>query len=191
MTRPRRRQSAIGLAIAVTDSRGRRLTRGPAATLAAWLRRAAPARTRGAIAIAIISDDAMRRLNRTHRGKDDATDVLSFPVEPAAGALVHSPQGAARPRRRRSDAGPSAASARGAWGDIAIARGVAARQAREAGHPLRVEFRVLALHGLLHLLGYDHEVDQGEMARIEGRLRRRAGLTAGLIDRAARRPRHA
>jgi probable rRNA maturation factor len=66
-------------------------------------------------------------------------------------------------------------------GDIAIARGVAARQARALGHSTRAELRILALHGLLHLLGYDHETDRGEMQRAEDRLRRKAGLPAGLI----------
>lgn len=69
-------------------------------------------------------------------------------------------------------------------GDIVIARGVAARQARDAGHALATELRILALHGLLHLLGYDHEKDAGEMARVEKRLRRRGGLREGLIERA-------
>jgi len=69
-------------------------------------------------------------------------------------------------------------------GDIVIARGVARRQARRAGHAERTEWRVLALHGLLHLLGYDHETDRGEMVRLERRLRRRAGLQSGLIERA-------
>jgi rRNA maturation RNase YbeY len=69
-------------------------------------------------------------------------------------------------------------------GDIVIATGVAARQARRAGHSVGTELRVLALHGLLHLLGYDHEHDQGAMARIERRLRRRGGLREGLIERA-------
>ena len=69
-------------------------------------------------------------------------------------------------------------------GDIVIGRGVAARQARAAGHPLRTELRILALHGLLHLIGYDHERDHGRMRRLEIRLRRKGGLREGLIERA-------
>lgn len=72
-------------------------------------------------------------------------------------------------------------------GDIVIARGVARRQARAARHPELTELRILALHGLLHLLGYDHERDAGRMRRVEQRLRRKGGLREGLIER-ARRP---
>jgi probable rRNA maturation factor len=70
-------------------------------------------------------------------------------------------------------------------GDIVIATGVARRQAKEAGHSYQAELRVLALHGLLHLLGYDHHDrrDQGRMARVEAALRRKGGLAAGLIER--------
>jgi probable rRNA maturation factor len=70
-------------------------------------------------------------------------------------------------------------------GDVVIAIGTARRQARDAGHSYQSELRVLALHGLLHLLGYDHEHadDAGRMRRIEARLRRRGGLRAGLIER--------
>jgi probable rRNA maturation factor len=96
----------------------------------------------------------MRTLNRAFRGHDYATDVLSFPAD--TGMFL---------------------------GDIAIAAGVARSQAREAGHSVATELRVLALHGLLHLLGYDHDRDNGEMKRVEARLRRRAGLQQGLIER--------
>jgi probable rRNA maturation factor len=71
-------------------------------------------------------------------------------------------------------------------GDIVIARGVARRQARNARHSEQTEIRVLALHGLLHLLGHDHERDNGRMRRLERRLRRKGGLHAGLIERAGR-----
>jgi probable rRNA maturation factor len=126
--------------------------------LAAWLSGVAPARARGEVSLAFVSDAAIRRLNREHRRKDAPTDVLSFP--------------AGEPRF---------------LGDIVIAAGVARRQARRAGHAFGVEARVLALHGLLHLLGYDHETDQGQMARLEARLLRKAGLREGLIDREGRR----
>jgi probable rRNA maturation factor len=69
-------------------------------------------------------------------------------------------------------------------GDIVIARGVARRQARQARHSEAVELRVLALHGLLHLIGYDHERDDGRMRRVEQRLRRKGRLPQGLIERA-------
>jgi probable rRNA maturation factor len=128
---------------------------GRAPGLARWLLSVAPRRARGALAIAIVSDARVRALNRRYRRKDRATDVLSFPAD-----------------------------APGVLGDVVIASGVAARQARRAGHSLGTELRVLALHGLLHLLGYDHERDDGQMARLERRLRRRGGLREGLIERA-------
>jgi probable rRNA maturation factor len=148
------------LRVAVTDARGRRTSAGG---LGAWLERAAPARARGVVAVALVSDQTMRRLNRHYRGIDQATDVLSFPADPAG-----------RPGSARL------------LGDLAIATGVAARQARQEGHSRSQELRILALHGLLHLLGYDHETDLGEMTRLEERLRRRAGLPVGLIGRARR-----
>jgi probable rRNA maturation factor len=128
---------------------------GRAPGLAAWLSSVAPARARGRMTVAIVSDARVRALNRKFRKKDKATDVLSFPAEEP-----------------------------GQLGDVVISSGVAARQARAAGHSLATELRVLALHGLLHLLGYDHERDDGQMARLECRLRRMGGLREGLIERA-------
>lgn len=112
----------------------------------------------------------MRALNRQFRGKDAATDVLSFPAKTP---------GSFSPGTTHTKMNPASF-----LGDIVIAAGVAARQAREAGHPVSTELKVLALHGLLHLLGYDHDTDGGKMARAEARLRKRAGLREGLIERA-------
>lgn len=137
--------------------------------LGAWLTAAAPRTASGAVDIALVSDRAMRRLNRTFRHVDTSTDVLSFPI--------NDPDADGRPSRRGGGEPPRP------LGDIAIALGVAARQARDQGHGLRTELRVLALHGLLHLLGYDHDRDAGQMRRVEERLRRRAGLPSGLIAR--------
>jgi probable rRNA maturation factor len=189
-----------GLRVALVDRVGRPVrVRG----LADWLRGVAPVRARGAVAIALVDDAAMRRLNRAFAGKDAETDVLSFPafapgdVRRVTGASAGKPAWPAEARStkaaRRLDAGPRVARARAGrpvqWrhlGDIVIATGVARRQARAAGHAPSRELRVLALHGLLHLLGYDHETDDGRMARLEAKLRRRGGLTAGVIERAGR-----
>ena len=150
------------LSVTITDGRGR-AARAPG--LAAWLRRLAPRAARGSLAIALVTDARIRALNRTYRGKDAATDVLSFPAED-------------EPARGTTEAS-------WALGDIAIATGVARRQARAAGHSYATELKVLALHGLLHLMGYDHEDpgDAGRMARIERRLRAKGGLPSGLIER--------
>jgi probable rRNA maturation factor len=142
--------------------------------LAAWLARIAPAAARGDLCVALVSDRRMRALNRQFRGKDAVTDVLSFPASPKSASSAPSTSA------RRATADRSAA---GFLGDIVIADGVAKRQAREAGHKIQTEIRVLALHGLLHLLGYDHDADDGKMARAEARLRKKAGLPAGLIER--------
>lgn len=98
--------------------------------------------------VCLVDDREMRRLNRSFRGKNKTTDVLSFPAGERNGYL----------------------------GDIAISPAVARRNAREHGRPVSRELRILALHGVLHLLGYDHETDSGQMERLEGRLRRRLGL---------------
>jgi probable rRNA maturation factor len=146
----------------VSDGRGRPVKDGG---LARWLASVAPARARGEVSIALVTDAHIRKLNAQYRRKDAAADVLSFPSQPAS---------------RIPD--PNASSS---LGDIVIATGVARKQARDVGHSYATELRVLALHGLLHLLGYDHEHpdDAGRMSRAESRLRAKAGLTLGLIER--------
>ena len=99
------------------------------------------------------------------------------------GEARQSAKGAAAARFRSRIGHMSFGAAAAYLGDIVIARGVARRQAHVAGHDTLTELRVLALHGLLHLLGYDHERDEGVMARVERRLRRKGGLAEGLLDR--------
>lgn len=129
--------------------------------LTAFLRQATTAvQLSGEVAVLLTSDAKIRRLNRAFRKKDAATDVLSFPApEPVPG----------HPR---------------SGGDLAISIETAARQAQEEGHALFTELKILLLHGVLHLAGYDHETDNGLMARREAVLRARFGLAAGLIERA-------
>jgi probable rRNA maturation factor len=111
---------------------------------------------RGAVSVLITGDSSMRRLNGQFRGKNRPTDVLSF---------------------------PSGSSAGGSAGDIAISLDIAARNAPRLGHSVSDEIRILILHGVLHLAGYDHENDRGEMAKKEILLRRRFALPTGLIER--------
>jgi probable rRNA maturation factor len=165
--------AGAGLHVHVSDGRGRPVRDGG---LSAWLAAAAPPRTHGEVAIALVSDARIRTLNQQFRHKDTPTDVLSFPAE---SRIPH-------PGSRIPD--PASRSAKVHLGDIVIATGVARRQARDAGHSYGTELRVLALHGLLHLLGYDHDGkdDAGRMSRVETRLRRKHGLAEGLIERARR-----
>jgi probable rRNA maturation factor len=107
----------------------------------------------------VTGDAEMRRLNREFRGRDYATDVLSFPA----------------------GEGPTGRSA--PLGDIAISIARARAQARQFGHTTEEELRVLLLHGVLHLLGMDHEHDEGRMARAEKRWRAALGLPGSLIER--------
>jgi probable rRNA maturation factor len=104
----------------------------------------------------IASDRELHQLNREFRGKNYATDVLSFPAEASHNGL----------------------------GEIAISIDRAAAQAAEHGHSITDELRILMLHGALHLAGFDHEKDAGEMERAELRWRKRFGLPCGLIERA-------
>ena len=98
------------------------------------------------LGVRFASDREVRRANRSFRGKDQPTDVLSFPGDPEG--------------------------ADGHLGDILISVPTARRQAAAAGHPGERELRILLLHGVLHCLGHDHETDQGQMERLERRLRR-------------------
>ena len=115
----------------------------------------------GEVSVLLTGDAALRALNRKYRHKDKATDVLSFPATETA---------------------------EGVAGDLAISLETALLQAGERGHTLEMEIKVLLLHGLLHLAGYDHEADNGTMHRKEARLRRELGLNSGLIERAYGKP---
>jgi probable rRNA maturation factor len=173
------------IVVTVTDGHGRAVADGG---LARWLVRLAPARLRGELAIALVSDQRVRTLNLQYRGKDYATDVLSFATEDFRLKAEATPSSrsvaSGFSRKVAVDRGPRL------LGDLVIATGVARRQAGQRGHSYATELRVLALHGFLHLLGYDHDApdDQGRMARAEARLRRRGALPAGLIARAKATP---
>ena len=131
-------------------------------TLARFLSEAQTAvRLRGHVSVLLTTDREIRRLNRQFRGIDKATDVLSFPAD------------------------ASLTGAEKIAGDLAISVPTARRQSHAQGHALTCELKILMLHGLLHLAGYDHETDSGEMARREKRLRAQLGLPQGLIERTA------
>lgn len=115
------------------------------------------ARVHGVVNVAVTGNRELRVLNQRFRGKDQPTDVLSFP-----------------PLRGFSN---------GFAGDVAISAEIAAWSARRLGHSTAEEVKILALHGLLHLAGYDHERDRGQMARKEAGLRKQLGLPLGLIER--------
>jgi len=116
------------------------------------------------VTVCLVSDAAMARLNQNFRNKEGPTDVLSFPAT-------------ARRRPVRMRRGSKTAKAGAYLGDIAISPATARRYARKNGRKLSSELQVLILHGFLHLLGYDHETDRGEMDRVERKLRKRLGLT--------------
>jgi probable rRNA maturation factor len=119
----------------------------------------------------IAGDVELRRLNREFRGKDTATDVLSFPVPTPV------------PHDRKSLSRGRQGAVATPLGDLAISLARARAQAREFGHTTEDEIRILMLHGVLHLLGMDHETDGGRMARAEKRWRARLALPNGLIGR--------
>jgi probable rRNA maturation factor len=115
-----------------------------------------------AASVCFLTDTQMKRLNRAYRKKPKTTDVLSFPSEERS-----------RPARLHS----RIKSLHGTFlGDIAISPTVARRNAKSFGRTFEQEICILILHGFLHLLGYDHETDHGEMERVELKLRRQLGL---------------
>jgi probable rRNA maturation factor len=135
---------ANALSVVLLNRQRRRRVSGP--RLRGVLSRAASAlRVRGELSLVLAGDRLLHRLNRDYRGTDKPTDVLSFPGDGGEGGL----------------------------GDIVISVETAERNARELGRTLAQELDVLALHGLLHVLGHDHETDDGTMDRLERRLRRR------------------
>ena len=118
------------------------------------------------VTICLVSDAEIARMNETFRKKKGPTDVLSFPTEARR-----------RPRRPASDGATYKKMKAGEYlGDIAISPATARRYAKKHGRKLSNELRILILHGVLHLLGYDHETDRGEMERVERKLRKRLGL---------------
>jgi probable rRNA maturation factor len=130
-------------------------------TLERFVRRARKAiRSREPVNVLITNSRELRSLNREFRGTDKATDVLSFPSPPAV-----------RGQSQR------------VAGDVAISLDIARENSRRLGHPVAEEIKILVLHGILHLAGFDHERDHGEMAQEETRLRRRLKLETGLIER--------
>ncbi|MGC1869665.1 MAG: rRNA maturation RNase YbeY [Acidobacteriaceae bacterium] len=127
----------------------------------------------GQVSVLLTSDSAIKRLNGKFRGKHRPTDVISFPAFDMPAQKSAS--------RQRPTHPPMA-------GDLAISLDAAARQARRIGHPVIVELKILMLHGLLHLAGYDHETDAGEMAAREEQLRHRFRLPTTLIARTVAQP---
>jgi probable rRNA maturation factor len=124
-----------------------------------------------AVTICLVSGADIAKWNRTYRGKNKPTDVLSFTTdEPGVKQQI------GKLPRKRTAAKSSEGAATPYWGDIAIAPAIARQNARRFGREFNDEMRILILHGILHLMGYDHETDNGQMERREMRLRRQLGL---------------
>jgi probable rRNA maturation factor len=121
--------------------------------------------------ICFVDDSAIRQLNLAHRGKDEPTDVLSFPWGEPEGGLAPEPRSSARPRQRDGITN--------FLGDVVISVQSARRNARNEGHSTLNEIRWLILHGVLHLLGYDHSRDRGEMTALELAMREQLGVSNG------------
>jgi len=126
--------------------------------------------------ICFVSDAEIARMNEGFRGKRGPTDVLSFPAVQRRRPVRLRESARGKKRAVRGGKGRKRHRTLQDLGDIAIAPATARRNARREGRTLRNELRILILHGVLHLLGYDHETDRGQMNRLEQRLRRRLGL---------------
>ncbi|MCU1242240.1 MAG: hypothetical protein JWO71_2966 [Candidatus Acidoferrum typicum] len=124
------------------------------------------------VTICLVSDAEIARMNQVFRKKKGPTDVLSFPA-------IKRSKPAALPTKRRPQIRQTKRTARTRYflGDVAISPSTARRNAKKLGRTFPSELQILTLHGVLHLLGYDHEADRGEMDRVEQRLRRKLGLT--------------
>ncbi|HSY31540.1 MAG TPA: rRNA maturation RNase YbeY [Verrucomicrobiae bacterium] len=120
------------------------------------------------VTVCLVSDAEIAGMNESFRKKRGPTDVLSFPA-----VKLRQPS---RSKRRLASVASSSAGSDASLGDIAIAPAVAKRNAKNFGRTLPAELKILILHGVLHLLGFDHEADHGEMDRTEKKLRRRLGL---------------
>lgn len=110
----------------------------------------------GDVELVFVNDDEMRKINRSQRGIDKATDVLSFPYEQVSGGLM---------------------------GSVVISTDTASRVASELGHSIEYEIALLFLHGVLHILGYDHEIDNGQMRQKEKEVIEHFSLPDSLIIR--------
>ena len=121
---------------------------------------------RGGVNVLVTTSSAMRSLNRQFRGKNKPTDVLSFPAASSATS--------AATKSKKVFAG-----------EIAISAEIAAQSAVRLGHSVALEIKILVLHGILHLAGFDHERDNGEMARKEAKCRRALRLPLSLTERSA------
>lgn len=128
------------------------------------------------ITICLVNDAEIRRWNRAYRGKDGPTDVLSFPAEGMGTKSIGLARRQQKAGKTGTRSGPSqkaeAENGRRYLGDIAIAPAVARRNALRLKRKFDDEMRILILHGMLHLMGYDHETDAGQMDRRERKLRR-------------------
>ena len=129
------------------------------------LRARRAAKLRGAVDVLVTTSSTMRTLNSQFRGKNKPTDVLSFPAQ-----SIHS-------NGKKAFAG-----------EIAISSEIAAQSAARLGHPVALEVKILVLHGILHLAGFDHERDNGEMARKEANCRRALRLPLSLTERSLPKP---